>query len=159
MLIRPGGIRQESKAATPMMEDLLKRLKQEDDLQGSLSPETWVNLPHPPPQPPTSGSLDLCPIENAAYTDLLLKILLLTDKELGSDRNLPNIQVPVEISYSSPKTGASVCRYSITSYLHYDDFYYWDRHNTNFWCRMRVMLWAVGKAQPLDSFCSSQLRP
>lgn len=39
---RPGGIRQEFKAAQPMMEDLLRRLKQEDELQGSLSADIWV---------------------------------------------------------------------------------------------------------------------
>jgi len=37
----PGGIRQESQAASPMMQDLLLRLKKEDGLQGSLRTETW----------------------------------------------------------------------------------------------------------------------
>jgi len=40
-----GGIRQESQAASPMMQDLLLRLKKEDGLQGSLRTETWVHRP------------------------------------------------------------------------------------------------------------------
>lgn len=39
MVCRPGGIRQQFKAASPMVEKILLRLKQESSLQGSLRSE------------------------------------------------------------------------------------------------------------------------